>query len=88
MLCAGVLALVLSGAAPASSQDLAEPQTSVRFPVTAEGRTLLGLSFDHRAILLLRCSPYRAHRARGLLTVAQTRTFWVRSWPWWVQAPV
>ena len=58
MLCAGVLALVLCGAAPASSQDLAEPQTSVRFPVTAEGRTLLGLGLRVKKVAFVKVKVY------------------------------
>jgi hypothetical protein len=58
MLRAALLALAFASAAPGSSQELAEPQTGVRFPVAAEGRTLLGLGLRVKRVAFVKVKVY------------------------------
>ena len=52
------LALALALASPLAAQDLAEPQTGVRFPVASDGHTLLGLGLRVKKIAFIKAKVY------------------------------
>jgi len=50
--------LTLALAAPAGAQELAEPETGVRFPVASDGQTLLGLGLRVKKIAFVKVKVY------------------------------
>lgn len=58
MLRASVIVLALGIASALGAQELAEPQTGVRFPLTSQGQALLGLGLRVKKVAFVKVKVY------------------------------